>query len=297
MDCIINMDCRRKGMANIIDAIINLINNPVIELNKEYVNERNRANNMGDALEEYMKDLFAGTVNITDRTERLKIHSDVFSYLGNQNNPPDFILNGGDAVEVKKIESPNSSLALNSSYPKHKLHSGSPMITRACRECEQWSIKDIIYAVGILGTDKKTLRSLAFVYGEDYAASEEIYEKIRTKIKDGVETIPEVEFQETNELGRVNRVDPLGITYLRIRGMWGIENPFRVFDYVYERDNKFDFNFMTIINEEKWDTFSRTNELIELISRNSNSRLDQVKIKCPDNPAKLKKAYVISLRI
>lgn len=73
-------------MANIIDAIINLINNPVIELNKEYVNERNRANNMGDALEEYMKDLFAGTVNITDRTERLKIHSDVFSYLGNQNN-------------------------------------------------------------------------------------------------------------------------------------------------------------------------------------------------------------------
>lgn len=103
--------------------------------------------------------------------------------------------------------------------------------------------------------------------------------------------------QFTPVYGLYHRVDPLGITYLRIRGMWGIENPFRVFDYVYERDNKFDFNFMTIINEEKWDTFSRTNELIELISRNSNSRLDQVKIKCPDNPAKLKKAYVISLRI
>lgn len=284
-------------MANIIDAIINLINDPVIELNKEYVNERNRANNMGQALEEYIKDLFAGTINVTDKNERLKLHSEVFSYLGNQNNPPDFIINEGDAVEVKKIETPNSQLALNSSYPKHKLYSDNPMLTKACRVCEQWSIKDIIYSVGILGTDKKTLRSLAFVYGEDYAASKEVYEKIRTKIKDGVVTIQGVEFQETKELGRVNRVDPLGITYLRIRGMWGIENPFKVFDYVYERDSNFNFNFMAIINEEKWNTFSRTQELTELISRKRNCSVDQVQIKCPDNPAKLKNAYVISLRI
>ena len=30
-------------------------------------------------------------------------------------------------------------------------------------------------------------------------------------------------FAETKELGRVNQVDPLGITNLRIRGMWQIE--------------------------------------------------------------------------
>ena len=44
--------------------------------------------------------------------------------------------------------------------------------------------------------------------------------------------LQDVEFSETNELGRVNKVDPLGITYLRIRGMWGIENPIKVFNYV-----------------------------------------------------------------
>lgn len=52
------------------------------------------------------------------------------------NNPPDFMLSGGDAVEVKKIESPDAALALNSSYPKHTLKSSSPLISTACREAE-----------------------------------------------------------------------------------------------------------------------------------------------------------------
>src|SRR5699024_2567329 len=55
------------------------------------------------------------------------------------------------------------------------------------------------------------------------------YERISETIKDGVSSIPDVDFGETKELGRVNRVDPLGITYLRIRGMWGIAHPSAVF--------------------------------------------------------------------
>lgn len=283
-------------MVSIVDAIINLLKNPIVALNQKYVNERNRANNMGEALEEYIKDLFAGTVNITDKHIRLKKLEEVFSYSGNQNNPPDFMIKGGDAVEVKKIESPNSSLALNSSYPKHKLYSNSTMITNACRECEEWDVKDIIYTVGVVGSDKKSLSSLVFVYGEDYAASQEVYENIRLKIKNGVTTIPGVEFQDTNELGRVNRVDPLGITYLRIRGMWGIENPFKVFDYVYTRDFDCDFNFMAIINEKKWNSLERTQELKELIKVTDGASVFKTNIKDPDNPVRLRDAYVITYK-
>ena len=283
-------------MINIIDAIINLLNNPIIKLNQEYVNDRNRANNMGEALEEYVKDLFAGTIDLKDPSARLERFEKEFSYSGNQNNPPDFMIKNGDAVEVKKIESPNSSLALNSSYPKHKLYSSSPMITKACRECENWDVKDIIYAVGIVGSDKKSLSSLAFVYGEDYAASQEVYEKIRNTIKNGVTTIPDVEFEETKELGRVNRVDPLGITYLRIRGMWGIENPFKVFDYVFTRDFDCDFNFMAIINEKKWNSLNRTEELRKLIRETAGANLLKTVIKNPDNPVKLRNAYVITYK-
>lgn len=298
-------------MANIIDAIINLIRNPVIELNDEYINKKNRANSMGEALEEYIKDLFAGTSKVTNPNKRNLIISDTFSYLGNQNNPPDSILKYGDAIEVKKIESPNSFLALNSSYPKSRLFSSSKMISNACRVCEPqesydvkttisespqyWLEKDIIYVVGVVKKGK--LSSLAMVYGSDYAADKTVYESIRSTIKNGVEQIRDVEFQETNELGRVNRVDPLGITYLRIRGMWGIENPFKVFDYIYTRDSTKKFNFMSIINLDKWETFNNKRNLIDLISGTDGAELKDIKIKDPNNPAILKAAKLISFQI
>ena len=169
-----------KNNKNIIDAIINIVKNPILEL-KEYSISHNRANSMGEALEEYIKDVFSGTLFEKDENKRMEIISEVFSYLGNTNNPPDSILRGGDAIEVKKIENKSSSLALNSSYPKAKLYSNSSMITDACRSCEKWEEKDIIYTIGTC--EKNKLTSLIFVYGEDYAAENKIYENVKNKIR------------------------------------------------------------------------------------------------------------------
>ena len=80
-------------MNNIISAILNLARNPKINLIRAG-DSRNRANNMGQALEEYIKDLFAGTVEETDPNMRNAALSATFSYLGNQNNPPDSMLHG-----------------------------------------------------------------------------------------------------------------------------------------------------------------------------------------------------------
>ena len=283
-----------KNNKNIIDAIINIVKNPILEL-KEYSISHNRANSMGEALEEYVKDIFSGTLFENDKNKRMEIISEVFSYLGNTNNPPDSILRGGDAIEVKKIENKTSSLALNSSYPKAKLYSNSSMITDACRNCEEWKEKDIIYAIGTC--EKNKLTSLIFVYGEDYAAENKIYENVKNKIKLGIETINGLEFSETNEIGRVNRVDPLGITYFRIRGMWGIENPIKVFDYIYERDNTKQFNFMALINEDKYNSFLNREELENLEKENKYLETKNVKIKNPNNPAQLRSAKLITFKI
>lgn len=283
-------------MSNIINAIINLVTDPKIKL-REYYSGHNRANDMGKGLEEYIKDLFAGTVNETNEQNRNTALSSVFSYLGNQNNPPDAMLRGGDAIEVKKIESNNSSLALNSSYPKAKLFSDSSMISAACRSCEKWSVKDMIYAVGIVPNGSGVLSSLAMVYGDDYCADKAVYEKIKNVIKCGVQSIPNVEFAETNELGRVNRVDPLGITYLRVRGMWGIENPFNVFDYLFKRNSSKSFNFMCIINDDKWNTFNNTPELLALLGKINGLAITNAKIKSPNNPAQLKDVKLITFVI
>lgn len=281
-------------MGNLIDAIYNLINNPVVEL-RDFYKSKNRANNMGDALEEYTKDLFAGTIHETDEQIRLEKISETFSYLGNQNNPPDSILRFGDAIEVKKIEGKNSSLALNSSYPKHKLYAASKLITNSCRSCEDWSEKDIIYVVGIVNSAR--INSLCMVYGVDYAADMSIYQRIVDMIKDGVNRIPDVEFAHTNEIAKVKKVDPLGITDLRVRGMWSIDNPFKVFDYVYHRDFSKKFNFMCIINQAKYDTFENTAQIEDCIGKIENFDIKDIQIKNPNNPACLEKAKLVTFCI
>ncbi|MBR3425593.1 MAG: NgoPII family restriction endonuclease [Neisseriaceae bacterium] len=276
---------------NIINAILYLIENPVIELVTEYKN-RNRANQAGDALEEYIKDLFAGSLNCSEQ-ERIQRHNEVFSYLGNNSNPPDMMLKNGDAIEVKKIESATSALALNSSYPKAKLFANSNMISTACKNAEpNWTEKDLIYVVGVVNKQNQ-LKQLCMVYGEDYCADEECYLRIKSTIKQGVENIAGVEFSETNELGRVNRIDPLGITYLRVRGMWGIDNPWSVFHYIYQRDINRNFNFMCLINEEKWQRLPNKQDLLDL--QNDDLIIRDVQIKNPNNPAQLKNAKLICL--
>ena len=125
---------------SLLTAIANAVAEPVYQLG-DYSRSRSRANNMGEALEEYIKDLFAGTIGERDTQARLRRVGEVFSYTGNQNKPPDLIIRGGDAIEIKKIENPNSVIALNSSYPKAMLYSDSPMISNACRGCENWQEK------------------------------------------------------------------------------------------------------------------------------------------------------------
>ena len=136
------------------------------------------------------------------------------------------------------------------------------------------------------------IQHLSMVYGEDYCAEEECYLRIKSKIKQGVESIQGVEFSETKELGRVNKIDPLGITYMRVRGMWGIENPWSVFKYIYQRDSEKSFNFMALINENKWNSFENKDELVSL--QNENLKIIDVKIKDTNNPAKLKNAKLIT---
>ena len=277
-------------MSNIIDAIINLVNYKSNSL-LENTAGNNRANNSGDGLEEYVKDLFAGTFNI-DGAQRLEKISNTFSYLGNNSNPPDAMLREGDAIEVKKIETPNSALALNSSYPKNKLFASSSMISQACKNAEAWKSKDIMYIVGFVQSNQ--LKQLSIVYGMDYCADESCYLRIKNTIKESVESIPSIEFAESRELGHINKVDPLGITYMRVRGMWGIENPWKVFSYVYNRTFNSNFSFMCIINDGKWATFANTSSLLNLATTERSLNISNIRIKDPNNPANLQDAKLIS---
>lgn len=270
-------------MANILNAICNIINHKEFKVRPVSIG-RNRANSMGDSLESYVKDAFAGTLGLEEGEFKLNAYSKLFSWLGSQNNPPDIMLRNGDAIEVKKTQSRYSSLALNSSYPKATLNNNSTMITSECRACEKWTEKDLIYCVG--HTSDNSLNSLWMVYGSIYAAKHEIYERIKRKISEGVKEIPNIVFSQTKELGRVNQVDPLGITNLRIRGMWQIENPRKVFDYLIERKNTH-FDLVCIIPLTKYNSFSKNSRVKLESAKNVDLTIRDKKVKDPNNPAKL----------
>lgn len=270
--------------SNVLIAIKNLVENPIFSIVSHY-SGRNRVNGVGDALEKYVKDLFAGTLFCNDEYLKMQQYQEVFSYTGNQNNPPDIILKNGDAIEVKKVQGNANALALNSSYPKDKLYADSTMITSNCRNCEQWNVKDIIYIVG--NTTDTHLKELWFVYGDCYAADKEIYERIKDTIINGLHSIPNIELAETNELGKIKKVDPLGITDLRVRGMWSIFHPKKVFDYIPKQSILSDFKFYCVIKTEKFEQFSQEDKdsLYNLV--NDKFFIHDIQIRNPNNPAQL----------
>jgi hypothetical protein len=279
-------------MTNILEAIVNIANNPVVAIRNHYTG-RNRANNVGEALEMFVKDAFANTIQEQDEQVKNTRFSQVFSWLGNQNHPPDIMIRQGDAIEVKKTQSANSDLALNSSYPKSNIHSNSNMITQECRTCENWTEKDLIYCVG--HTTDDSIKSLWMVYGNIYAAKHETYQVIKQKITDGINEIPNVELAETNELGRVNRVDPLGITNLRIRGMWQIQNPRRVFNYLHTTGDTFEL--VAVIPTSKYNSFpTDSKNRIENLG-NPNLSISDVQVKDPNNPANLIDGKLIVFKV
>ena len=235
-------------MSNIIKAFINIVDNYQVNI-QSFTNGNNRANNMGEGLESYIKDVFAGTINENDEQKKLEKLEQVYSFQGNKNNPPDLMLKNSDAIEIKKLESKNSAIALNSSYPKAKLYADSPMITKACKASEDWDIKDMLYTIGYV--KEKNLKFLWLIYGDCFCADKETYERIKNTISSGINGIVHVEFTETKELGKVKKVDPLGITDLRIRGMWHIENPNKTFSYVYEYDDSKAFQLMALMTKDK----------------------------------------------
>lgn len=285
-------------MTNFLQAIHTAINNNVADVASFY-RSKNRINAVGDALEAFVKDIFADTLNETDESKKSDIYEKKFSYFGNANNPPDLMLiNGGDAIEVKKIESENSQIALNSSYPSAKLFADSPMITTTCRNCESWYERDIIYTIGTINKTSNKLTLLWFVYGDCYAASREVYEKIRHTIANGVLSIPEVDFSKTKELGRVNKVDPLGITNLRIRGMWNIDHPSKAYSYlnIKYQPNK-TLRLFALVLKSKYQSFPvEDRERLEALV-NSNFSIEDIQIKSPDNPVKHVPAKLISYQI
>lgn len=270
-------------MVNVLDAIDTISRLKSLALDDLAI-QNNRVIHVGDGLEAFVKDAFADTFDENDKQVKREKYSEVFSYQGSVRTPPDLMIRDSDAIEVKKVESLTSELQLNSSHPKARLFSDSTLINNHCKTCETWTEKDFIYAIGHISKGTKALSSLWFIQGSIYAADEAVYLSLKKAISDAVEETPDVDFSVTKELGRVNRVDPLNITHLRVRGMWLLQQPYKVFDYVHGYDKSKNFQCITLIMKEKYDSFSEQSK--QKITNNNSVTLKSVQIFDPNNPSK-----------
>jgi len=121
------------------------------------------------------------------------------------------------------------------------------MITSECKNCEEWTSKDILYVVGNIKENKIAI--LTFIYGDCYAADKEIYERVKSTVIENIKS--KLEYSETIELGRINRVDPLGITNLRIRGMWTIQHPLKVYNEILKITDA-EFQLFVLMKNDKY---------------------------------------------
>ena len=116
------------------------------------------------------------------------------------------------------------------------------------------------------------------------------------EIKDSINLLGDLEVNETtNELSGIKNVDPLNITYLRVRGMWIIENPSKVFEYIYQHNQSAKFQMVILMKKRKFDSFS--SESKSILNSVNNLEIKDIKIKNPNNPANLIEAVLITYKV
>lgn len=254
------------------------------DLSAYEVSSENRINAAGERFEYYIKDAFAGTHHLKGKEMRKKAYAELF-FEGDVNHPPDILLYGGDAFEIKKIRNPANNLELNSSPPRDRLYSSDPRITSECKRVDggNWNSRDLFYAVGCI--EGNVIKSIFFVHGECYAAKMEHYDKIVTNIQsmisgnlksEGIATI-----EETNELGRVNDADPLKRSYLRIRPMWMLKSPYNVFSEVFRAPAGCEFCMAAIMLKRKWESFPKEDR--NALLRDPRFNVKEVKVSDPNS--------------
>lgn len=260
--------------------------------------DSNSAKAMGSELESYTKDIFTDAYMDNDINKKLKKYNEKLSYLGGSKNPPDFIIKKGAAIEVKKVES-YSELQLNSSYPKKVLKSTSDKITNECKKSEpEWNQKDMVYVIGNQEKNTKLVQSIWLIDAKCYIADEEKYSKLFDIVKDKIKGIEDFKETKTKELARIGGIDTLDITKLRVRPMWTLEHPNKVFKSHIENDDTEKFRSYALIYKNTFNSYPEADheELKKLIADNKITCID-IKVKDPDNSKKELDAILLKLII
>ncbi|MGC9011260.1 MAG: NgoPII family restriction endonuclease [Candidatus Micrarchaeia archaeon] len=278
--------------ANVLIAMETLAKNKTSSLPNYGGGYKIGINSIGARFEEYIKDLLTGKINYSNDEDRLQNLNQNYYWLGSQNNPPDAISKELEAYEIKKIESLNNALALNSSPPKDMLYYDDPRIASECKKYidKNWVAMDLFYVVGWVKNGEA--KAIFFVQGKVYAASPAVYKRIAAIVSEGAKQAinnNNLKAEKTSEIARIIEVDPLRRTKFRVRGMWEILNPASAFSKIINYDDlkNFKFSAYAILEENKYYSYG-------YIPKDVNIK-DSI-LPNPNNPADIINAKVLTVK-
>lgn len=227
-----------KAKTNVLIALANILDRDSTRLTPIF-RSNGSANAAGDSLEYFVKDMFCtGAEKYQYDHEKDKEYKKYLSWSGDSKHFPDLIVDGGVGVEPKKVNNTSKGkIALNSSFPKDYIYPDTqniPTKDNGYLECG-WTRKPIIYAVGNLNTkkgeDENKLISLWLVYGNTFVADNDSYKTLVSEVRNAISKNTNADLDgKSKELARAHGIDPLKYTNLRVRGMYELEHPAKVFE-------------------------------------------------------------------
>jgi hypothetical protein len=272
---------------NILTAIKNISDfktNNMREYFKDY--STSQIKTVRQQLEYYVKDAISGSFKSVSNKKPKDRYNGVFSYIGNKNKPPDMIIQDSDAVVIKTIKTYKGSFTINNSPPKDRVMWNDPWIIKNCRMIDggQWNSKDLFYVIG--WTEKRRMKYLIFIQGRCFIPEEKFYTKKINDLKESIHNYLESQGLETSRaisLGKVNKIDPLGITSLRIKGVWRIKNPLKIFSDIVNYDARAqEFTSIGLMLKNKFNSFPKKD--VDAIVNDNQIEIKDAKIKNPNNP-------------
>ena len=84
-------------------------------------------------------------------------------------------------------------------------------------------------------------------------------------------------------MGRINKIDPLGISSLRVRGMWIFQNPKKIFEYLNFPKQKKKFELICLMKSDKFESMPKNDKKNLINSKIDNLQVKDIKLKDPNN--------------